>query len=111
MTSTADKQADPRVRPAASSTVALEDMRAAAKALEGVAVRTPLQFIPALRQVTGVPFALKCEHLQPIGAFKIRGAYTAISRIPTELRNRGVITYSSGNHGQAVAYAAQQLGL
>jgi threonine dehydratase len=111
MTSTADKQADPRVRAAASSTVSLEDMRAAAKALEGMAVRTPLQTVPALRQITGVPVALKCEHLQPIGAFKIRGAYTAISRIPPEARARGVITYSSGNHGQAVAYAGRQLGI
>jgi threonine dehydratase len=58
-----------------------------------------------------VPVALKCEHLQPSGAFKIRGAYTAISRIPPEARARGVITYSSGNHGQAVAYAARQLGI
>jgi threonine dehydratase len=55
--------------------------------------------------------AAKCEHLQPVGAFKIRGAYTAISRIPPEIRARGVITYSSGNHGQAVAFAARLLGL
>jgi threonine dehydratase len=86
-------------------------MRAAAKALEGVAARTPLRSVPALRHITGVPVALKCEHLQPIGAFKIRGAYTAISRIPPESRGRGVITYSSGNHGQAVAFAAGRLGI
>ena len=58
-------------------------MRAAAKALEGVAVRTPLDS-PGAPRVAGVSVALKCEHLQPIGAFKIRGAYTAISRIPPE---------------------------
>jgi threonine dehydratase len=57
-----------------------------------------------------VPVALKCEQFQPMGAFKIRGAYTAVSRIPPESRARGVITYSSGNHGQAVAYAARLLG-
>ena len=54
--------------------------------------------------------AAKCEQLQPIGAFKIRGAYTAVSRIPADLLGRGVITYSSGNHGQAVAFAARLLG-
>ncbi len=97
--------------PAASSTVSLPEMRAAAKALEGVAARTPLRSIPALHQITGVPVTLKCEQLQPVGAFKIRGAYTAISRIPPEARDRGVITYSSGNHGQAVAFAARRLGI
>jgi threonine dehydratase len=55
--------------------------------------------------------ALKCEQLQPTGSFKIRGAYTAISRLSVEVRARGVITYSSGNHGQAVAFAAQRLGV
>jgi threonine dehydratase len=55
--------------------------------------------------------AAKCEQLQPVGAFKIRGAYTAVSRIPAEQRRRGVITYSSGNHGQAVAFAARLLGI
>src|SRR5207249_4840880 len=53
----------------------------------------------------------KLENLQPIGAFKIRGAYNAISRLPPAARRAGVITYSSGNHGQAVAYAAQLLGI
>jgi threonine dehydratase len=91
--------------------VSLEALRAAAHGLRGIAIETPLLPQPALAERSGVPVLLKCEHLQPIGAFKIRGAYTAISRIPTELRNQGVITYSSGNHGQAVAYAAQRLGL
>lgn len=111
MTSAADKKAEPRVRPDSSSAVSLQEMRAAAKALEGVAARTPLRSVPALREITGVTVALKCEHLQPIGAFKIRGAYTAIARIPPEARSRGVITYSSGNHGQAVAFAASHLGI
>jgi threo-3-hydroxy-L-aspartate ammonia-lyase len=90
--------------------VSLEALRAAAKGLEGIALRTPLLHAPSLSARVGLPVMLKCEHLQPIGAFKIRGAYTAISRIPPESRARGVITYSSGNHGQAVAFAARLLG-
>jgi threonine dehydratase len=54
---------------------------------------------------------LKLENEQPIGAFKIRGAYNAIRKLPDAARKRGVITYSSGNHGQAVAYAAKQFGV
>jgi len=54
---------------------------------------------------------LKPENLQPIGAFKIRGAYNKIASLPVEERSRGVITYSSGNHGQGVAYAARALGI
>src|ERR671911_1421810 len=88
----------------------IQAIRNAARALEGVAVRTPLLDIPALASQLGVPVAAKCEHLQPVGAFKIRGAYTAVSRIPPAERARGVITYSSGNHGQAVAMAASLLG-
>jgi threo-3-hydroxy-L-aspartate ammonia-lyase len=54
---------------------------------------------------------LKCENLQPMGAFKIRGAYNMVAQLPESERARGVITYSSGNHGQAVALAAQTLGV
>src|ERR671911_2371432 len=111
MASTADRWTQSRVPPERSPMVSLEALRAAAHGLRGIAIETPLLPQPALAERSGVPVLLKCEHLQPIGAFKIRGAYTAISRIPTELRNQGVITYSSGNHGQAVAYAAQRLGL
>jgi threonine dehydratase len=89
--------------------VSLEDLRAAAQGLRGVALESPLLRAPALEALTGVPSFLKCEQVQPIGAFKVRGAFTAISRVPAELRAHGVITYSSGNHGQAVAYAAQLL--
>jgi len=99
---------------AAASTrpaVTIEDVHRAAAAIEGVAVRTPLVEIPALAAVTGHSVALKCEQLQPIGAFKVRGAYNAIQRIPEALRSRGVITYSSGNHGQAVAWAARRVGV
>jgi threonine dehydratase len=86
--------------------VGLEAIRAAAATLTGVAMRTPL--------VTYGPSAdrrfLKAESLQPIGAFKIRGAYNAIAGLDLEARRRGVITYSSGNHAQGVARAARILG-
>ena len=94
--------------PAAA--VTLDDVRAAARTVEGVAVRTPLVEVPALAQRAGVPVALKCEQLQPIGAFKIRGAYNALSRIAKN-GARGVVTQSSGNHGQAIAYAAKLFGM
>src|SRR5437870_822982 len=85
--------------------VTAQDVRDAAERLRGVAVRTPLRYVEPLDAY------LKLENLQPIGAFKIRGAYNAISRLPPAARRAGVITYSSGNHGQAVAYAAQLLGI
>jgi threonine dehydratase len=72
---------------------------------EGVARRTSLVYIEPL----GVH--LKLENEQPIGAFKIRGAFNAIRKLPAAERSRGVITYSSGNHGQAVAYAARHFGV
>jgi threonine dehydratase len=91
--------------------VTLEDVRAAARTLEGVAVRTPLVRVPALTDRAGVPVVLKCEQLQPVGAFKIRGAYNALSRVARDGGVRGVVTQSSGNHGQALAYAARAFGL
>lgn len=111
MTSAASRRADgTTIGSGAHPTVSLEMLRAAARGLEGVAVRTPLVPSPQLSRLLGVPVALKCEQLQPIGAFKIRGAYTAVSRLSPEERSRGVITFSSGNHGQAVAFAARLLG-
>ncbi len=70
---------------------------------------------PVLRKTPLVPtatatFFLKPEHLQDVGAFKIRGAYNMVARLAGDARRRGVITYSSGNHGQAVAFAARALG-
>ena len=110
MTSTWER--DPELSPAPKTAlVSIGALRNAAKALEGVAVRTPLLDVPALGAQLGVAVAVKCEHLQPVGAFKIRGAYTAVSRIPGGERAQGVITSSSGNHGQAVAMAARLLGL
>ena len=94
------------MRPTDAPLVTLEDIRAAARALEGVAIRTPLVPFgrPERRQF------LKAESLQPIGAFKMRGAYVAIAALSPAARRRGVITYSSGNHGQGVARAARLLG-
>ena len=77
----------------------------AAAALRGVAVRTPLVWIESLGAW------LKLESRQPMGAFKVRGAYNAVRKLPDAARGRGVITYSSGNHGQAVAFAAQRFGV
>ncbi len=89
----------------------LADLRAAASALTGVAVRTPLIEAPELSRRLGVPVWLKCEQWQPIGAFKVRGAWTAITRMPEAVRANGVIAHSSGNHGRAVAWVARRLGL
>jgi threonine dehydratase len=87
--------------------VGLDAIRAAAATLAGIALRTPLvPFGPPERRQW-----LKAESLQPVGAFKIRGAYTAASAIPADQRARGLITYSSGNHAQGVARAARLLGV
>src|SRR5881409_2892551 len=88
-----------------SSVVSAQDVREAAAGLAGVAVRTPLRFVETLNVY------LKLESLQPIGAFKLRGAYNAVRKLPEASRRKGVITYSSGNHGQAVAFAAQKFGV
>jgi threonine dehydratase len=97
------------VRPAALVDAA--DIRRAARDLEGVALRTPLLPAPWLAErAGGAGFRLKCENLQAAGAFKIRGAYTALARLSPEQRACGVIAYSSGNHAQGVALAARLLG-
>jgi threonine dehydratase len=81
------------------------DIQEAAAGLRGIATRTSLRYVEALGA------HLKLENEQPMGAFKIRGAYNAIRKLPDAARKRGVITFSSGNHGQAVAYAAKQFGV
>ncbi len=86
-------------------TLADQDLADAAAALHGVAVRTPLVWIEPLAAW------LKLESGQPVGAFKVRGAYNAIRKLPDAVRQHGVITFSSGNHGQAVAFAAQRFGV
>ena len=93
--------------------VTLEDILEAQVRLRGVAVHTPLlesHIHQAEGGADGRRLYLKPENLQPIGAFKLRGAYNKIASLTEEERRRGIITYSSGNHGQGVAYAARALG-
>lgn len=90
--------------------VALDGIRAAAADLVGVAVRTPLLPADALSEQLGTPVFVKPESLQRVGAFKLRGAWTLVRRLVREGAT-GVITYSSGNHGQAVAYVGKRLGV
>ncbi len=91
--------------PAPEPLVTLDEIEDAARRIAGVAVRTPLLASP------WPGLWLKPEGLQPIGAFKIRGAMTAMSRLDPQVRARGVIAHSSGNHAQAVAYAAKVFGV
>ena len=86
-----------------------DDLRLAQRRVRGVALRTPL--VPCPRGEEGRVLYLKAENLQPTGAFKLRGAYNKISSLSPEDRRRGVVAHSSGNHAQAVAYAALALGV
>ena len=88
--------------------IGLEEIAAARWRLRGVALRTPLVPCPRGREDRALYF--KAESLQPTGAFKLRGAYNKISSLSPEVRRRGVVAHSSGNHAQAVAYAARALG-
>lgn len=89
--------------------VTFDDVAAAARLLAGVAHRTPVATSRLLDQVCRNRMFLKCENLQRMGAFKFRGAYNAIRRLSEADRSRGVITYSSGNHAQAVALVCRIL--
>lgn len=83
----------------------------AVERLAGIAHHTPVLTSRSLDEVTGNTVFLKCENFQRMGAFKFRGAYNAISRLAPEAAARGVITFSSGNHAQAVALAGRLLGI
>jgi threonine dehydratase len=87
-----------------------EDVRAAAKRIEGVAHHTPVIRSRTLDERAGATVFLKAENLQRVGAFKFRGAYHAISRLTPQQLTRGIAAYSSGNHAQAVALAAREAG-
>jgi len=89
----------------------MDDIRAAAVRLEGVARRTPVLTSRTLDDHAGGSVFLKCENLQNIGAFKFRGAYNALTQLSETQRAAGVLTYSSGNHGQAIARVGQLLGI
>ncbi|MFI5554504.1 threo-3-hydroxy-L-aspartate ammonia-lyase [Streptomyces sp. NPDC051738] len=90
--------------------ITFDDVRDAAARLRGVAHRTPVLRSRTLDARVGAEVFLKCENFQRIGAFKFRGAYNAASRLSPEQLARGVVAYSSGNHAQAVALAARELG-
>jgi threonine dehydratase len=89
--------------------IGIDDVRSAAAALDGVAHRTPVLSSRTLDAATGATVFCKAECYQRGGAFKFRGAYSMISRVPSQERARGVAAYSSGNHAQAVAIAAAML--
>jgi len=90
-----------------ASLVTVGEIRSAAALLDGVIVRTPLVPFPLAEP----RLLVKPESLQPSGAFKLRGAYNALRALPEAARQRGVVAHSSGNHAQAVAYAAALLGV
>jgi len=87
--------------------VAFEDVVSAAKRIEGVAHLTPVAVSRLLNDACRNQLFLKCENLQRAGSFKFRGAYNAVSRLDGDARARGIITYSSGNHAQALARVCQ----
>jgi threonine dehydratase len=87
------------------------DVRAAAERLRGHANPTPVMRSRTLDEMTGATVYLKCESFQRGGAFKFRGAYNAVSKLSDDERARGVLTYSSGNHAQAVALSGRLLGV
>ncbi|RSN07071.1 pyridoxal-5'-phosphate-dependent protein [Streptomyces sp. WAC 05977] len=90
--------------------VTIDDIRDAAARLAGVAHRTPVVRSRTLDELVGAEVYVKCENLQRVGAFKFRGAYNAASRLSPEQLAKGIAAYSSGNHAQAVALAARELG-
>ncbi len=92
-------------------TIDADTVAAAARLLEGVVSRTPVEESAALSDLTGTRVALKCENLQRTGSFKLRGAYLRLARLTPEERERGVVAASAGNHGQGVALAARELGI
>ena len=86
-------------------------VEAAARRLEGHAHRTPVLTSGTVDRRTGAKVYFKCENFQRSGAFKFRGAYNALSQLGAAEKSRGVVTFSSGNHAQAVALSAQLLGI
>ncbi|MEU8973208.1 threo-3-hydroxy-L-aspartate ammonia-lyase [Streptomyces monashensis] len=95
---------------APASPVTFDDVRAAAARLAGVAHRTPVLTSRTLNSLVGTEVFIKCENFQRAGAFKFRGAYNAAAQLPPEQLAKGIAAYSSGNHAQATALAARELG-
>src|SRR5438309_5724713 len=88
---------------------AFADVESAARQIAGAAHRTPVVTARSINARTGAEVFFKCENLQRAGAFKFRGAYNALSRLGPEQRRRGVVSFPSGNHAQAIALAGQVL--
>jgi threonine dehydratase len=91
--------------------VTIDDVRSAAKRIEGIGHRTPVLTNNTLNQMAGRNLFFKCENFQKVGAFKFRGGWNAVSILSDEEATKGVCTHSSGNHAQAVAYAAMMRGI
>ncbi len=91
--------------------VTIADIRAARERMAGRAVVTPLLESPLLNRAAGRRVLVKAECLQKTGSFKFRGGWSAVSALPEQVRRRGVIAYSSGNHAQGVAHAAELMGV
>jgi threonine dehydratase len=87
------------------------DVESAAREIAGIAHHTPVATSHSIDAQTGASVFFKCENLQRAGAFKFRGAYNALSRLSTDDRRRGVVTFSSGNHAQAIALAGRILDI
>jgi threonine ammonia-lyase medium form len=94
-----------------SNSITFKDIQSAAIRLVGQAYRTPIVTSRTFDDLIGAKVFFKCENLQRAGAFKFRGAYNTISQLSGEQRSRGVVTFSSGNHAQAVALVAQLLNM
>jgi threonine dehydratase len=91
--------------------ITIDDVRSAAKRIEGIGHRTPVLTNNTLNQMAGRNLFFKCENFQKVGAFKFRGGWNAVSILSDEEATKGVCTHSSGNHAQAVAYAAMMRGI
>ncbi len=89
--------------------ITFQDIQAAAERLYRTAHRTPIAASRTLNELTGAEVYCKCENLQRAGAFKFRGAYNAVSQLSAEQKKRGVVSFSSGNHAQALALVGQLL--
>jgi len=94
-----------------NNSVTFSDVQSAAERLAGQAHRTPVVTSRTFDQIAGCSVFFKCENLQRGGAFKFRGAYNALSQLPPEQRQRGVVAFSSGNHAQGLALAAKVLSI
>lgn len=98
--------------PSLAAAVTIDDVRSAAERIKGVAHKTLVMTSRSVNERTGAAQVFfKCENFQRVGAFKFRGAYNALSRLDEGQRSRGVLTFSSGNHAQAIALASKLLGI